>query len=65
MKVVGEDRVLLGSDRPFWLGDPAPTRIVREAGLLDAAQAAVLGDNAAHLFRLNVVGRGSSSAHLA
>jgi aminocarboxymuconate-semialdehyde decarboxylase len=52
VKVVGEDRVVLGSDHPFWLGDPAPTRIVREAGLTAAAQAAILGDNAAHLFGL-------------
>ena len=52
VKVVGEDRVLLGSDHPFWLGDPAPTNIVREAGLVHAAQSAILGDNAARLFRL-------------
>ena len=50
VKVVGEDRVLLGSDHPFWLGDPEPTRIVREAGLSRAAQEAILGDNAARLF---------------
>jgi aminocarboxymuconate-semialdehyde decarboxylase len=50
--VVGADRVLLGSDHPFWLGDPEPVRIVREAGLPAAAQAAILGDNAARLFRL-------------
>jgi len=52
VKVVGEDRVLLGSDHPFWLNDPAPTRIVREAGLPPSAQAAILGDNAARLFGL-------------
>lgn len=52
VKVVGEDRVLLGSDHPFWLGDPEPRRVVREAGLSAAAQAAILGDNAVRLFRL-------------
>ncbi len=52
VKVVGEDRVVLGSDHPFWLGDPAPTRTVREAGLTSAAQTAILGDNAARLFGL-------------
>jgi aminocarboxymuconate-semialdehyde decarboxylase len=57
VKVVGEDRVLLGSDQPFWLGDPAPTRIVREAGLTVGAQAAILGDNAARLFGLPRVER--------
>jgi aminocarboxymuconate-semialdehyde decarboxylase len=52
VSVVGADRVLLGSDHPFWLGDPEPVRVVREAGLAPAAQAAILGDNAARLFRL-------------
>ena len=51
-QVVGADRVLLGSDHPFWLGDPEPTRIVREADLPPATAAAILGDNAARLYRL-------------
>jgi aminocarboxymuconate-semialdehyde decarboxylase len=50
--VVGADRVLLGSDHPFWLGDPEPVRSVREAGLSPAAESAVLGGNATRLFRL-------------
>jgi aminocarboxymuconate-semialdehyde decarboxylase len=50
--VVGADRVVLGSDHPFWLGDPEPLRIVREAGLAAAAETAILGDNTARLFRL-------------
>ena len=50
--LVGDDRVLLGSDHPFWLGDPAPARIVRQAGLSAHAQAQILGDNAARLFQL-------------
>jgi aminocarboxymuconate-semialdehyde decarboxylase len=53
--VVGADRVLLGSDHPFWLGDPEPLRIVRAAGLPPPAQSAILGDNAARLFRLDPV----------
>jgi aminocarboxymuconate-semialdehyde decarboxylase len=52
-QVVGHDRVLLGSDHPFWLGDPEPVRVVREAGLAAEAQTAILGDNAARLFRLD------------
>ncbi len=55
VKVAGEDRVLLGSDHPFWLGDPEPLLIVREAGLPAEAQAAILGDNAARLFHLSRV----------
>ena len=50
--LVGADRVLLGSDHPFWLGDPEPARVVREAGLSAAAQAAILGDNAVRIFHL-------------
>jgi aminocarboxymuconate-semialdehyde decarboxylase len=50
--VVGPDRVLLGSDHPFWLGDPEPLRIVREAALATAAETAILGENATRLFRL-------------
>jgi aminocarboxymuconate-semialdehyde decarboxylase len=52
VQTVGADRVLLGSDHPFWLGDPEPVRIVREAGLPAAAQAAILGDNAERLYGL-------------
>lgn len=52
VSVVGADRVVLGSDHPFWLGDPEPLRVVREAALPDAARAAILGDNARRLFRL-------------
>jgi aminocarboxymuconate-semialdehyde decarboxylase len=51
--VVGADRVLLGSDHPFWLGDPEPLRIVREATLAPAAERAILGDNAVRLFALD------------
>jgi len=52
VKMVGADRVLLGSDHPFWLGDPEPLRVVHEAGLGSDAQAAILGENAARLFHL-------------
>jgi len=52
VEVVGADRVVLGSDYPFWLGDPEPLRVVREAGLAAAAEAAILGDNATRLFAL-------------
>jgi aminocarboxymuconate-semialdehyde decarboxylase len=61
VKVVGEDRVLLGSDHPFWVGDPQPLRVVREAGLSASAQAAILGDNAARIFRLDARLKGASS----
>lgn len=49
-ETAGTDRVLLGSDYPFALGDPAPAETVRAAGLSQAGAAAVLGGNAARLF---------------
>jgi aminocarboxymuconate-semialdehyde decarboxylase len=52
VKAVGDDRVLLGSDHPFWMGDPEPSRIVREAGLSAEQQSRILGGNATRLFRL-------------
>lgn len=51
-RAVGHDRVVLGSDHPFWLGDPEPLRVVRAAGLAAEAEAAILGDNAARIFRV-------------
>ncbi len=52
--VVGPDRVMLGSDHPFWMGDPEPARVVREAGLTADAERLILGENATRLFHLDV-----------
>jgi aminocarboxymuconate-semialdehyde decarboxylase len=52
VQLVGHDRVMLGSDHPFWMGDPDPLRVVREAGLDPATEAAIFGENAAQIFRL-------------
>jgi aminocarboxymuconate-semialdehyde decarboxylase len=53
VQLVGHDRVLLGSDHPFWMGDPDPLRVVREARLDPATEAAILGANAARIFHLS------------
>jgi aminocarboxymuconate-semialdehyde decarboxylase len=45
----GPDRVVLGSDHPFDMGDPDPAATVRAAGLDPAAEAAILGGNAERL----------------
>ena len=45
----GADRVLLGSDYPFDMGDADPTRIVRELGLPAEDEAKILGGNYARL----------------
>lgn len=58
---VGADRVLLGSDYPFDMADRDPVATVRAAGLDEAAQAAVLGGNAARELRLAVPHRGSDA----
>ena len=51
--MVGADRVMLGSDYPFDMGDPDPTAIVHACpGLDPAARSAILGGTAAALFRL-------------
>lgn len=48
--LVGADHVLLGSDYPFALGDPAPVATVRAAGLSEQDTEAVLAGNADRLF---------------
>lgn len=45
----GAERVLLGSDRPFDMGDPDPVGSVRALGLGAEDEAAVLGANALRL----------------
>jgi aminocarboxymuconate-semialdehyde decarboxylase len=49
---VGAGHVLLGTDHPFELRDPAPLESVGEAGLDRAGTRAVLWDTAAKLLRL-------------
>jgi aminocarboxymuconate-semialdehyde decarboxylase len=51
---VGADRVVLGSDHPFDMGDLRPADSVRAAGLGAADEAAVLGGTAARLLGLGV-----------
>jgi aminocarboxymuconate-semialdehyde decarboxylase len=53
VRTVGEDRVVLGSDHPFWMGDPEPLAVVCDAGLTVEAQAAIRGANATRLFHLD------------
>jgi aminocarboxymuconate-semialdehyde decarboxylase len=51
---VGADRVLLGSDYPFDMGDPHPVETVRRAALWEDDEAAVLSDNAQRLLAIGV-----------
>lgn len=50
--MVGADRIMLGSDMPFPIGDAEPAKIVQSAGLSPAEAASVNGGLARTLFRL-------------
>jgi aminocarboxymuconate-semialdehyde decarboxylase len=53
VSLVGAERVVLGSDHPFWLGDPEPLAVVRAAHLGADAEGLILGENAARMFHLD------------
>jgi len=48
--VMGEDRVMLGSDSPFPLGELQVGRLIRECALGEATQSKLMGGNAARFF---------------
>ncbi len=52
IEIVGADRIMMGSDQPFPIGDLLPTKIVAAGGLDDATAARINGGLAAELFRL-------------
>lgn len=63
IKTVGEDRVVLGSDYPFPLGEQQIGKLVREAGFLDAAQKnKLLGGNALTFLGLDRTGAAARAA---
>jgi aminocarboxymuconate-semialdehyde decarboxylase len=52
VKTVGVDRVMMGSDYPFDMGDPDPVGLVNTATLSDTDRQKVLFGNASRLFRI-------------
>jgi aminocarboxymuconate-semialdehyde decarboxylase len=52
IEIMGADRLMLGSDMPFPIGDHDPQRIVAEAGLSKMQVDAINGATAAKLFRI-------------
>jgi aminocarboxymuconate-semialdehyde decarboxylase len=48
----GAERVMLGSDMPFPIGDPVPTRVVEGAYFTEAQKKGILGDTAQGVFRV-------------
>lgn len=51
--VAGADKVVLGSDHPFPIGDDEPTKVVEEAPLSESERKAILGETAARIFFLD------------
>jgi aminocarboxymuconate-semialdehyde decarboxylase len=51
--VAGADKVVLGSDFPFGIGDPDPARIVETTPLTGAERRAILGETAVRIFHLS------------
>jgi aminocarboxymuconate-semialdehyde decarboxylase len=58
VEFAGPERVLLGSDHPFDMADPAPVETVRAAGLDPGAERLVLGGNLERLLGRDPVGAG-------
>lgn len=50
---VGADRIMLGSDYPFPIGDPAPVKVVEECDLSDADKSRILSGTAAEMFGIS------------
>jgi aminocarboxymuconate-semialdehyde decarboxylase len=52
VETIGADRVMMGSDMPFPIGDEKPAKIVTAAGLKSDAVASITGGLAQKLFRI-------------
>jgi aminocarboxymuconate-semialdehyde decarboxylase len=52
IEMMGTDRLMMGSDMPFPIGDTEPMKIIAEAGLSKAQTNAINGGLAARLFRI-------------
>ena len=50
--LMGAERVMLGSDYPFPIGDPAPRKVVDDTPLTDAQRAEILSSSTARLLGL-------------
>jgi len=52
IEMVGTDRLMMGSDMPFPIGDTEPAKVVTDAGLSKAQTESINGGLAARLFKL-------------
>lgn len=48
----GAERVMLGSDAPFPIGDPAPKKVIENANFTDAQKNDMLSATAQNVFRV-------------
>lgn len=55
VRTFGADRVLLGTDHPFDMGEEDPVGLIKRAGLSSSEEAALLGENAERLFELHAM----------
>ncbi len=53
VEMIGTERLMMGSDMPFPIGDMEPMKIVADAGVSPAQAASVNGGLAARLFRIH------------
>jgi aminocarboxymuconate-semialdehyde decarboxylase len=53
IEMMGTERLMMGSDMPFPIGDSEPMKIVAEAGLSPAQTASINGALAARLFKIS------------
>lgn len=51
--LAGADKIVLGSDYPFPIGDLEPTKIIKDAGLGEQETKMILGETAARLFAID------------
>jgi aminocarboxymuconate-semialdehyde decarboxylase len=52
IEMMGSERIMMGSDMPFPIGDSEPAKIVAEAALTPAQTASITGGLAARLFKI-------------
>ena len=52
VRVAGDERVMLGSDAPFPMGDPAPMNVIDAAALTPEQRVRILSSNAMRVFRV-------------
>ncbi|MFZ0669090.1 MAG: hypothetical protein WAM50_02035, partial [Pseudolabrys sp.] len=52
VEIMGTDRLMMGSDMPFPIGDTEPMKIVTDAGLPKAQTESINGGLAVRLFRI-------------